>query len=139
MENASYGLTTCAESNAAFHAVAEGCKRFVAVAVSTPLAVPGSPCGACRQLLAELGPRLEFLPVGTGAKVVRTRLDLLLPRAFRFAHAGEQPVRRPRVRGLIGTRLTPAVARAQFAPVTAIRAALGTIHPSRPGIQPASA
>ena len=56
VENASYGLTCCAERNAVFAAVAAGAKKFVAVAVVT--ANGGSPCGACRQVLREFGPKL---------------------------------------------------------------------------------
>ena len=84
VENASYGLTICAERNAAFHAVAQGCQEFVAVAVCTPTAVPGTPCGACRQVLTEFGRRMEVILVGTGKRVVRVSLEELLPRAFRF-------------------------------------------------------
>ena len=49
-ENASYGLTLCAERNALFHAVAEGCRAFRALAIVAPHAVP--PCGACLQVLS---------------------------------------------------------------------------------------
>lgn len=86
VENASYGLTICAERNAAFHAVAEGCREFVAVAVHTPLDPPGSPCGACRQVLAEFGPKMTVLLVGRGSRLVRTSLPKLLPSAFRFEY-----------------------------------------------------
>ncbi len=51
VENASYGLTVCAERNAIFKAISEGEREFVAVAVVT--ANGGSPCGACRQVLYE--------------------------------------------------------------------------------------
>ncbi len=51
VENASYGLTVCAERNAIFKAVSEGEREFVAIAVVT--ANGGSPCGACRQVIYE--------------------------------------------------------------------------------------
>jgi cytidine deaminase len=55
VENASFGLTICAERNAIFQAVAAGARDVVAVAVYTPTRRPVSPCGACRQVIAEFG------------------------------------------------------------------------------------
>jgi len=55
VENASFGLTICAERNAIFQAVAAGAHDVVAVAVYTPTRKPVSPCGACRQVIAEFG------------------------------------------------------------------------------------
>jgi cytidine deaminase len=55
VENASFGLTICAERNAIFQAVAAGAREVVAVAVYTPTRKPVSPCGACRQVIAEFG------------------------------------------------------------------------------------
>jgi cytidine deaminase len=86
VENASYGLTVCAERTAVFSAVASGERRFVAIAVAT--ADGGSPCGACRQVLR------EFLPPPTdaafpilivdakGGIVGRRTLAELLPESF---------------------------------------------------------
>ncbi len=61
VENVSFGLTICAERAAVTHAVADGQRDFVAIAVhaSTPEAFP--PCGACRQVLAEFAPRLRVV------------------------------------------------------------------------------
>ncbi len=84
VENASYGLTVCAERNAVFHAVAEGARRFTAIAIHTPTAEPGSPCGACRQVLVEFCDDMRVILCGIGPAVVRTTLAELLPRAFRF-------------------------------------------------------
>jgi cytidine deaminase len=83
VENASYGLTVCAERNAVAAAVAAGAKRIRAVAVVTRDGA--SPCGACRQVLAELGaPTTEvFLAPAAGGAVSHT-LGELLPRAFKF-------------------------------------------------------
>jgi cytidine deaminase len=53
IENASYGLTVCAERVALFKGVTEGYTNFVALAVSVDTEAPGSPCGACRQVLTE--------------------------------------------------------------------------------------
>jgi cytidine deaminase len=84
VENASYGLTICAERNAAAHAVAEGTRRFDAVAVVTENGV--TPCGACRQFLAEFGPEMAVVVSDTaGHRVVYSIADLL-PAAFTPAH-----------------------------------------------------
>lgn len=55
VENASYGLTSCAERNAIFRAVADGAKAIVALALYTPTPKPVTPCGACLQVIAEFG------------------------------------------------------------------------------------
>ena len=57
LENASYGLTVCAERNAIAAAVAAGARRIRAVAVATAASPPASPCGACRQVIASSGAR----------------------------------------------------------------------------------
>lgn len=59
VENASYGLSVCAERTAAFQAVCDGEREFTAIAVVTENA--GTPCGACRQVLAEFGPEMRVL------------------------------------------------------------------------------
>jgi cytidine deaminase len=82
VENASYGLTICAERAAVCAAVAAGHKEIVAVAVVT---IGGhSPCGACRQVLSEFGPAMEVLLVDADnpANVRTTSLDKLLPEQF---------------------------------------------------------
>jgi len=56
VENASYGLTVCAERIAVFTAVIAGAHRLEAVAVCTESSPPSSPCGACRQVLLEFAP-----------------------------------------------------------------------------------
>jgi cytidine deaminase len=84
VENASYGLTTCAERAAVCAAVAAGVRQLRAVAVATDLDVPASPCGACRQVLAEFGPAMDVVLVGRGGVRRRTTLDRLLPDPFTF-------------------------------------------------------
>jgi cytidine deaminase len=81
VENASYGLTICAERMAVGAAVAAGKRRLRRVAVATAVEPPATPCGACRQLLAEFGLDLEI--VTAGPKSERNfRLRELLPEAF---------------------------------------------------------
>jgi cytidine deaminase len=82
VENASYGLTVCAERNAVFAAVAAGHRRFDAVAVYAEAdSVP--PCGACRQVLAEFAPTIAVV-FRRGGEVVTMGLDELLPEQFRL-------------------------------------------------------
>ena len=87
IENASYGLTVCAERTAAFAAVLAKAGRFEAIAVSCADAPPGSdaegmmPCGACRQVLSEFAdPETPVIVDGVGTMT----LSDLLPRAFRL-------------------------------------------------------
>lgn len=82
VENASYGLTICAERNAVFQAVARGQTALKAVAVYTPTVTPTAPCGACRQVINEFGPGAVLLSVCDGPEAIRTTLELLLPQAF---------------------------------------------------------
>lgn len=87
VENASYGLTICAERAAVCAMVAAGERELVAVAVATDLAEPARPCGACRQVLAEFAPGRGDLVVvlaGRGRVLRRTTLAALLPEAFTF-------------------------------------------------------
>ncbi len=82
VENASYGLTICAERTAVVKAVSEGHRRFLGLAISTDLDTPASPCGMCRQTLAEFGPDLSILLVGQGGSRRLVELSQLLPDAF---------------------------------------------------------
>ncbi|HZA97221.1 MAG TPA: cytidine deaminase [Gemmatimonadales bacterium] len=81
VENASYGLTICAERSAVFAAVSAGATRFRRAVVVSDVDPPAAPCGACRQVLAEFG--LDLPIDGVGSKgTVRWRLSDLLPAAF---------------------------------------------------------
>jgi len=82
VENASYGLTICAERSAIFQAVARGHTRVVAVAIYTPTPTPSAPCGACRQVINEFGPDAEIVSVCDGPDVLHRPLSELLPDAF---------------------------------------------------------
>jgi cytidine deaminase len=83
VENASYGLTVCAERNAIAAAVAAGARRIRAVAVASGARPPATPCGACRQVIAELGGAdTEVLIGGATGPARKTTLRALLPQAF---------------------------------------------------------
>ncbi len=91
VENASFGLTVCAERNAVAAAVAAGVRRLVRCVIYTPLTEPGLPCGACRQVLAEFGAEMKVILVGDSDVVRHMGLAEILPRPFRFGDldAGE--------------------------------------------------
>ncbi len=82
VENASYGLTICAERNAVFQAVTHGRTTLTAVAIYTPTPTPTAPCGACRQVLREFGPDALVLSICDGPDVLSARLSALLPHSF---------------------------------------------------------
>ena len=85
VENASFGLTNCAERTAFFRAIADGCRPgdFVALAVVGDTVGPISPCGACRQVMLELGgPDLRVLLGNLAGDVQPTTVAALLPGAF---------------------------------------------------------
>jgi cytidine deaminase len=81
VESASYGLTICAERMALGAAVAAGARSLRRIAVTTEVDPPAAPCGACRQLLAEFGLKLEVIAVGPSTER-RWTLGALLPDAF---------------------------------------------------------
>lgn len=82
VENASFGLTLCAERNAIVSAVAQGALRFAALVVVTSSDRPVSPCGACRQVLLEFAPSFEVRCYGRDGSELRTTVAELLPHAF---------------------------------------------------------
>jgi cytidine deaminase len=82
VENASYGLTICAERNAIFHMVAQAKQHIKAVVIYTPTPKPTAPCGACRQVIHEFGPDAMIISVCDGADMPRKTLAELLPDAF---------------------------------------------------------
>lgn len=84
VENTSYGLTNCAERTAVFKAVSEGHRKFKAIAVVAPSDAL-SPCGACRQVLAEFGEMVVICADSRNARRVRIHLlSELLPHTFRL-------------------------------------------------------
>ena len=86
VENASYGLTVCAERAAVLAAVLAGRRTLESVAVASGTLPPTPPCGMCLQTLAEFaGPGLPVTLAGARGSRVETTLGALLPRAFRAA------------------------------------------------------
>lgn len=81
IENASYGLTMCAERVALGAAVIAGMQTFSAIAVAASDDRGAVPCGACRQVLAEFGLSLQVIYMH-GTNLVATTLDVLLPHTF---------------------------------------------------------
>ena len=82
VENASYSLTICAERNAIFQAVSNGCTRIRAVVVFTPTDRPCPPCGACRQVISEFGPNAEVFSFSATGDCLHANVRDLLPHAF---------------------------------------------------------
>lgn len=86
VENASFGLTVCAERNAVMRAVLEGSREIQAVAIVTPTSPPASPCGMCLQTLAEFcggdPSKMRVLLANPQGERMATTLADLLPRAF---------------------------------------------------------
>lgn len=81
VENLSFGLTCCAERNAVFAAVSAGEREFVAIAVVADSIQPVTPCGACRQVLAEFGLDLEVCSGNLQGETYTASIRELLPRA----------------------------------------------------------
>jgi cytidine deaminase len=83
IENASYGLTNCAERTAIFKAVSEGQKEFAMLAIVADTDGPVSPCGACRQVIAEFcDPNMPVILTNLKGDIRETTVKELLPFAF---------------------------------------------------------
>lgn len=84
IENASYGLTNCAERNAIFQTYSQGYRQddIEALAIVGQGNTLITPCGACRQVLVELLKRDTPIVLGTGEKVLVTNIEELMPMAF---------------------------------------------------------
>lgn len=83
IENASYSLTNCAERTAIFKAVSEGIRDFEKLIVTANTTGPVSPCGACRQVIAEFcEPGMPVILTNITGDVFETTVDELLPGAF---------------------------------------------------------
>ncbi len=84
VENASYGLTNCAERTAIFNAAAAGEKRLKleCVVVYTPTQTATAPCGACRQVIYEFSSKAKVISFCASQEQIDVSIDALLPRAF---------------------------------------------------------
>lgn len=82
VENASYSLTICAERSAAVMAVAAGETEFEEIAVVADTPTPTTPCGACRQVLAEFGPKMNVIIANLEKVHCTMTMQQLLPAAF---------------------------------------------------------
>lgn len=82
VENATYGLTICAERVAMFKALSDGHRRFTRIAIVADTAEPTPPCGACRQILWEFGGDLEVILANLRRETGRLALSALLPLPF---------------------------------------------------------
>src|SRR5450631_3839265 len=82
VENATYGLTVCAERVAIFKAMSEGARRFVRVAVVADTETLTPPCGACRQILWEFCGDAEVILANLTGKIERYRMSALFPKPF---------------------------------------------------------
>jgi cytidine deaminase len=85
VENASYGLTICAERNAVWKAVSEGVTEFAAIAVTARDGLGAPPCGSCRQVLHEFAPNMLVYWRNARGRILKRKLTELLPAAFNLA------------------------------------------------------
>ncbi len=94
IENAAYSMTNCAERTAVFKAVSEGVRDFTSLAVVADTEGPVSPCGACRQVIAEFcEPTMPVYLINLKGNVLETTVAELLPGAFSpedLANAGSK-------------------------------------------------
>lgn len=89
VENASYGLSICAERVALTTAVAKGKRDFAAIAVVTSSDEAASPCGACRQFMSEFNPELLVIMANDKGATKTVTLDKLLPMQFDKSFLGQ--------------------------------------------------
>ena len=82
VENATYGLTMCAERVALWKAISEGERSFTCIAVASESDPPASPCGACRQLLWEFAGDIEVIRANSSGRRATHQLKDLFPEAF---------------------------------------------------------
>jgi cytidine deaminase len=98
IENATYGLTMCAERVALFKALSTGHRGFRRLAVVADSVAPAPPCGACRQLLQEFAPNLAIVAANLGRRTRRWRPGSLLPDPFTRRLLDERSSRKRRSR-----------------------------------------
>lgn len=86
IENASFGLTVCAERTALFKAVSEGQRAFEALAIAVDGEALASPCGACRQVMVEFAPQMRCILANGQGEHKTTTVEQLLPDGFNTAN-----------------------------------------------------
>lgn len=94
VENASFGLSICAERSAVVRAVAQGHQEFKAIAICADGTRPTPPCGACRQVLLEFGPTMDVImggELGAAGEILQTTVLDLVPHAFLDFPGGRTP------------------------------------------------
>jgi cytidine deaminase len=84
IENASYGLTVCAERVALFKAISEGQKNIEEISIVIDDDILPSPCGACRQVISELAPDAKISLATKDGLYKESTIDELLPNAFKL-------------------------------------------------------
>jgi len=94
IENATYGLTMCAERVAMFKALSDGHRTFTRIAIVADTHAPTPPCGSCRQILWEFGGDLEVILGNTTRETARFRLSELLPNPFDVRFLSDEPPKR---------------------------------------------
>ena len=82
IENASFGLTICAERVAIFKAISEGSSKFKAIAIVGDTEKPCSPCGSCRQVISEFGEDIDVIMSNLKGEIKIKKIFELLPDAF---------------------------------------------------------
>lgn len=82
VENATYGLTLCAERVSVFKAISEGARKFTRLAIAADTDVLTPPCGACRQILWEFCGDIEIVMVNPRGKIETVYISELFPRPF---------------------------------------------------------
>ncbi len=82
VENASFGLTVCAERSAIFNAIGAGAREISTLVVYTPTEAPVTPCGACRQVLLEFGRDADVVCACSGGRPLSFKAPDLLPHGF---------------------------------------------------------
>lgn len=85
VENASYGLSNCAERTAIFKAVSEGVREFTAIAIVCGTDNYCSPCGACRQVITEFGDDIKVIMANVKGEYEVVSIQQLLPHTFRLS------------------------------------------------------
>ncbi|MTV50151.1 cytidine deaminase [Heliobacillus mobilis] len=82
VENSSFGLTNCAERTAIFKAVSEGCQQFRLLVLTSDAKEPVTPCGACRQVMAEFAPQMNVIMIDNEDRRQVLSVNQLLPGMF---------------------------------------------------------